>query len=103
MKATSPEAKNHTPLLTGTVQGIVLRAGEKEDFIRYKLGDDNLAVWNALDNARDRISYRICYCSVLNECWRSEFPGRSELYFPGQLHPERVQACPVPAVAYTNE
>src|ERR1700741_735579 len=28
VKATSPEAKNHTPLTTGTIQGIVLRAGE---------------------------------------------------------------------------
>jgi hypothetical protein len=100
VRATSPEAKNHTPLATGTVQGIVLRAGEKEDFIRYKLGDDNLAVWNALDNARDRISYRICYCSVLNECYRSAL--RSELYYPGQLRPERVKSCPMPAVAYTN-
>ncbi len=100
MKATSPEAKNHTALATGTVQGIVLRAGEKEGFIGYKLGDDNLAVWSALDRARDQISYRICYCSVLNECYRGAL--QSELYIPGQLHPERVKSCPTPAVAYTK-
>jgi hypothetical protein len=100
VKATSPEARDHTPLLKGTVQGVVLRAGESEYFIRYKLGGDNLAVWSALDKARDRMRYRICYCSVLDQCWRSEL--RSELYLPGQLHPERVKACPVPAVAYTN-
>jgi hypothetical protein len=100
VKATSPDAKNHTPLATGTVQGIVLRAGDKEDFIRYKLGSDNLAVWSALNETRDQISYRICYCSVLNECYRGEL--RSELYFPGQLHPEKVKACPAPAVAYTK-
>ena len=98
IKATSPEAKNHTPLIKGTVQGIVLRAGEAENFIRYKLGDDNLAVWNALDKARDQMSYRICYCSVLDQCWRSEL--RAELYFPGQLHPEPVKSCPMPKVAY---
>jgi hypothetical protein len=97
--ATSPDAKNHTSLLEGTVQGIVLRAGDTETFIHYPLGADNLDVWNKLDKARDQMSYRVCYCSVLNECWRSAV--QSELYIPGQLHPERVKTCPVPAVAYT--
>jgi hypothetical protein len=100
VKAASPEAKNHTPLATGTVQGVVLRAGETETFIHYRLGADNLVEWNKLDNARDDIRYRICYCSVLGECYRNEL--RSELYLPGQLHPERTKACPVPAVAYTR-
>jgi hypothetical protein len=100
IKSTLPEAKNHTPLATGSVQGIVLRAGENEMFIHYPLNADNLAVWSKLDKARDQMSYRICYCSVLNDCWRSDL--RSELYLPGQLHPERVKTCPVPAVAYTK-
>lgn len=100
IKATSPEARGHTPLQTGTVQGIVLRAGETETFIRYPLAQDNLAVWSKLDKARERMSYRICYCSVLDQCWRGEL--RAELYMPGQLHPERVKSCPAPAVAYTK-
>jgi hypothetical protein len=100
VKATSPEGKNHTPLATGTVQGIVQRPGEVETFIGYRLGNDNLAVWSALDKERNNMSYRICYCSVLNECYRGTL--RSELAAPGQLHPEKVKACPVPAVAYTN-
>jgi hypothetical protein len=100
IKATSPQAKGHTPLLTGTVQGIVLRSGENEVFIRYPLGADNLAVWNALDKARDQMDYRVCYCSALDECWRAQL--HAELYIPGQLHPEAVKTCPVPAVAYTK-
>jgi len=100
VKATSPEAKNHMPLATGTVQGIVQRPGEVETFIGYRLGTDNLAVWSTLDKERSNMSYRICYCSVLNECYLSAL--RSELSAPGQLHPEKVNACPVPAVAYTN-
>jgi hypothetical protein len=100
IKATSPEAKNHTRLMTGTVQGIVLRAGDTETFIHYPLGNDNLAIWNALDNARDRMTYRICYCSVLNKCWQSSL--KSELYLPGQLRPQPVRKCPTPPVAYTD-
>jgi hypothetical protein len=100
VKATSPEARNHTPLITGTVQGVVLRAGEPEVFIHYPLNADNLSVWNRLDKAREDVSYRICYCSVLGDCWRNVL--RSELYIPGQLRPEKVRTCPIPAVAYTK-
>jgi hypothetical protein len=100
VKATSPEAKNRTPLLKGTVQGIVLRPGDSELFIHYRLGPDNFAVWNALDKARERMTFRICYCSALDACWRSEL--RSELYVRGQLHPEQVKVCQAPAVAYTK-
>jgi hypothetical protein len=98
IKSTSPEAKGHTPLTTGSVQGIVLRPGETEMFVGYPLNADNLEVWNKLDHVREQFSYRICYCSVLNQCWRNNL--KAELYFPGQLHPERVKTCPVPAVAY---
>jgi hypothetical protein len=100
VKATSPQAKNHTPLTTGTVQGIVLRAGEPEEFIHYPLRDDNLNVWNALNKAREQMTFRVCYCSALNDCWRANL--RSELYLPGQLYPQAVKTCPVPAVAYTH-
>jgi hypothetical protein len=96
--ATSPEAKSHTPLLTGTVQGVVLRAGDTETFIHYRLGPENLDVWKKLDNAREQMTYRICYCSVLNQCYRSAL--RSEMYIRGQLHPEEVNSCPPPAVPY---
>jgi hypothetical protein len=95
-----PPSDKHTRLLTGTVQGMILRAGEQESFIMLPLHDDNIAVWNALDAARKQITYRACYCSVLGECWLANLKG--DLAAPGQLDPERVKACPVPAVAYTK-
>lgn len=100
IRPTTPEAKTHTMLMRGTVQGMVLRAGDVETFLHYKLNADNLAQWTALNNARDQMTYRICYCSVLNECWRSSL--HSELYLPGQLRPEPVKTCPAPPVPYTN-
>jgi len=98
IKATSPEAKHHTPLIAGGVQGIVLRPGETEEFIHYRLNADNLAIWSALNKEREQMSYRICYCSVIEQCWLATL--RSELYMPGQLHPLQVKTCPVPAVPY---
>lgn len=98
--ATSPEAKNTTPLIVGTVQGIVMRPGDIETFIHYRMNPDDETVWKKLDSARSQMTYRICYCSVLNRCYRSYL--QSELYIPGQLHPDEVSTCPAPAVAYTK-
>jgi len=95
-----PLTDKNTRLLTGTVQGMVVRAGEQESFIMYPLHDDNVAVWNALNAARPQITYRICYCSVLNECWLANLQG--DLAAPGQLNPARVKECPIPPVAYTK-
>jgi hypothetical protein len=100
VKATSPDATHHTPLLTGTVQGIVLRAGDSEMFIHYPLGTDNLNQWAALNRALGQMVYRICYCSALNDCWINTL--RSELSMRGQLQPTQVKTCPIPKVAYTQ-
>ena len=100
VKSTAPEAKFHTPLATGTVQGIVLPAGQIEMFIHYPLHRDNLDVWQKLDKVRGQMTFRVCYCSVLDRCWLGEF--RSELYIPGQLKPKQVERCPKPPVAYVE-
>jgi hypothetical protein len=89
-----------TRLLTGTVQGIVLRSGDTEMFIGYPLKDDNVKEWNALNDARPQITYRVCFCSVLDACWRNALTG--DLSVRGQLHPEQVKTCPVPPVPYTE-
>jgi hypothetical protein len=97
---TAPETVHHTILLSGTVEGIVLRAGDTRAFIRYRLNPNDVAIWKALNTARDQITYRICYCSVLDQCWRTVLG--SELHPSGGLHPEVVNKCPVPAVAFTD-
>ncbi|MGH6871196.1 MAG: hypothetical protein ACREHE_06795 [Rhizomicrobium sp.] len=96
-----PDQDHHTRLLTGTVQGLVLRAGESEAFVMLPLAQDNTPVWNALNQAQlHDITYRICYCSVLDQCWRNALS--SNLGDPRQLHPEEVKTCPVPAVPYAR-
>lgn len=97
---TLPSVASGTHLLTGTVQGFVLRPGESEAFITYPLAHDTIDVWNALNKAKEQMTYRICYCSVLDECWRNAVA--SDLSKAGQLRPERVKTCPIPTVAYTH-
>ena len=44
------------------------------------------------------MSYRICYCSVFDECWIDTFNGI--LPQVGQLRPQKLKQCPVPKVAF---
>ena len=80
-------------LITTTSAGRVLRAGQILTFIRYVLTPDNAATWRAVNSQKDNISYRVCYCSVFNECWLSD--GKN-------LNPPRTAVCPRPRVPYNN-
>jgi hypothetical protein len=74
----------------------VIRAGDDARFLRFPLTEQNAAAWQRLDHARQnsQISFRICYCSVFDECWTDTFS------FAGDVGPSRVDVCPVPKVSY---
>jgi hypothetical protein len=83
--------------ITGGVPGNVIRAGETDTFMQMGLGTSNEAVWRALNTARNNdVTYRICYCSVFDECWLNTVSGRN------QLDPKPVDKCPVPKVSYVE-
>ncbi len=83
--------------VTGRVAGEVIRAGESIAFINYGLDSTDAAAWHALDSARQHnFTYRVCYCSVFDECWRNTITNKD------QLDPVRVDTCPVPPVPYTE-
>jgi hypothetical protein len=82
-----------SPLSTSDVAGTVLRAGEDVSIVRYALTPDNTATWQALRSQRMKIGYRICYCSVFNDCWSSELRQLSDKQ---NLHPPAVKMCPQP-------
>jgi hypothetical protein len=87
-----------TPMLQGGVQGTVIRAAETRNFLQLPFAADDEQVWSALNIARHKMSYRICYCSVFDECWIGTFGGILPL--ASQLRPERVRQCPVPKVPF---
>ena len=83
--------------ITGEVRGNVIRAGESQAFIRYGLDSEHAKAWHALDAARQHdITYRVCYCSVFDECWRNNLTNND------RLDPVRVEKCPVPPVPYVE-
>ena len=78
-------------LSTSEAAGTVLRAGEAVPIIRYVRTPDNAAFYSTFGAARDKITYRICYCSVFDECWLSG---------GNNVHPQTAKTCPTPAVPY---
>jgi hypothetical protein len=84
---------NATPVIGANVAARVIRAGETVTFLDIKLGPDNEKMWHALDQARRDIRYRVCYCSVFDECWLND---------RNDLNPVRVKACEAPKVPYIN-
>jgi hypothetical protein len=55
--------------------------------LRWPRTDENQTLWNAVDQARQRgrITMRVCYCSVFDECWIAD---------PHSFPPPSVASCP---------
>jgi hypothetical protein len=66
----------------------IIRPGEDVDILEMRRTPANAAVYDRLDRERFRLGFDACYCSVFDECWRSDLQG---------LKPKRVRSCPEPA------
>ena len=84
-------SREPAPVLTGGVHDVVIRAGERHNFLRMPLGAENVDAWRKLDRARHELKYRACYCSVFDECWVGTLID---------LEPHRVDTCPAVKVPY---
>ena len=77
---------------SGDMRGAMIQAGKNMTLFAWAQapGDPR---WARLDAARKaaKIGLRVCYCSVFDECYLRDSDHRE---------PERVKACPVPAVPY---
>ncbi len=84
---------------TSEVAGTVLRAGDNVPIIRYVLTTENAATWNAFSAQRFKLNYRVCYCSVFNECWLS---NKQSVGDQQNLNPRSVKVCPQPNLPYAE-
>ncbi len=83
--------KAHTgnSVVYSNVSHLMLPARESVEVIKIRPDPDDALV-RAFDSARDDLTARACYCSVLGECWETDFgPGR----------PRAVKECKAPAGA----
>jgi len=83
--------------LEGTVESLgslapsILRAGDHTDFFTMHGNPHNKDVWEKFNVERDKITVRVCYCSVFDECWRAS--GIT-------THADPVASCPKPDVPF---
>ena len=70
------------------VQGQVLRAGARLNFLYFPRTSATAVAWDKLNSDRvsSRLDVNICYCSVFDECWGGDITEFT-------LHPKRVARC----------
>jgi len=84
---TQPKAVS-IPGWVNIATGMTLPAGRSEDIFGIGRANADSALYHRLDSeARFKIEAEACYCSVLDECWLTDF----------KLRPRIVKACePIP-------
>ena len=60
-------------MYTTVVQNKLVAAGDTVEFLGLPQAGANAAAWDLLNEARWRLRPQICYCSVLGECFESDF------------------------------
>jgi hypothetical protein len=70
------------------VQGEVLRAGARLNFLSFPRNTQTAAAWDRLNGDRisSKLDVNICYCSVFDECWAGDITEFT-------LQPKRVGKC----------
>lgn len=79
---------------TSGIQRRVIGAGEWIKLLRVAQPEDASAVYDALSRERRDVHLRLCYCSVLDDCWMLDSDRNSE--------PEPVKRCPAPPAVLWN-
>jgi hypothetical protein len=79
---------------SGDVRGVMVKAGSDVSLFAWAQAAEDPR-WPRLEQAvvHGRIGVRVCYCSVFDDCYLRDI---------GHREPERVKACPVPAVPYAG-
>ena len=73
--------------------GGVLSAKESVDFLRVKGKLVPTPVLQQLAAKTDGLTYRVCYCSVFDECWMFERDNTAS-------SPKPIKTCPTPATPF---
>jgi hypothetical protein len=71
-------------VLTNPVAPRTIPANQAIEFFYWPKPQNASAEWDGLDKARQRLTFKACYCSVFDECWTSNLKG---------ARPEEVDSC----------
>jgi hypothetical protein len=91
-----PEPLGTHRFLRSDVDGMVLSAKEEIDFLDFKVGSYAPDESDALAQSGAKLEFRVCYCSVLDECAVVDTRNHGQ-------RPLAVKACAVPPVPYDSQ
>ena len=74
-------------IISSIADETVLRPGEQNPVLRLRKARGASEVSDRLAASLLRITFRACYCSILDECWRSDLSS---------TRTQPVRACPAP-------
>ncbi|UTW55543.1 hypothetical protein [Kordiimonas sp. SCSIO 12610] len=77
-----PEAKAGF-IVTGIVNNKIMPVGKELQVLSLELDDNNREFWDRLNNSRWKIKAEACYCSLLENCYQTDFVNE----------PVAVKAC----------
>jgi hypothetical protein len=60
-------------VLNSSLAPVILAPGDSRDFFRIQYRGDGEALWKKIDEARWDLSAKSCYCSLLDECFETDF------------------------------
>jgi hypothetical protein len=78
-------------ILESSVVHDVLTAKEQVSFVDFNREDFSTEDYAAIKSALPKLEFRVCYCSVFDECWIAD---------SNKERPAKVKTCPVPAIPF---
>ncbi len=81
--AALPASGDTSGVIYSNISGTILPARETVNFLLLDVSASG-QLQQSVDNARDDMTFSACYCSVLDECWQSDFQAS---------RPQSVPAC----------
>ncbi len=91
-----PERPGAHAFIRSDVDGMVLSAKEEVDFVDFNADGFPPDEYNTLAQAAAKLNFKVCYCSVLDECAVVDTRVHSH-------RPVPVKACPVPPTPYDSQ
>jgi hypothetical protein len=91
-EAGSGALPNASHYFSGDLRGHMLPAGRSVRIYSWAQAPNDPR-WARLEAVNAKIGIKVCYCSVFDECY---------VHDSGRAEPERIAACPVPAVPYVD-
>ncbi len=91
----SSDPKRRARYYESYIVGRVLAAKEEVDYLDFPVASFSADEYSAISAAMSDLQFRVCYCSVLEEC--------SVLDTQKSQKPVAVNACPVPPVPFRDD